>query len=154
MQIRVLAEDKGSPTAADASAQGDRSQAGGHGDTASAEKKEGGAVETAGKADAARSGTAAPPASPEGFVVVGHCDAAAGASTKEKEEDGERGGEEAEEGNWLVLAEAAYSSGCVLVELDPTRPTALKLTIGGAGGGGGASGGGDKTILVLGAADA
>lgn len=163
MQIRVLTEEKGGPTAGSVGVQGDRSQGGG-GEPSSAEKKKGWrrgdgtsdaekgkatvvAVETR-KADAAQSGMAAA-ATPEGFVVVGHCDAAAGASIKEEEE------EEEKQGNVLVLAEAAYDSGCVLVALDPIRPTALKLTIGGGGGGGkgGASGGGVKTVLLLGATD-
>lgn len=51
----------------------------------------------------------------------------------------------------VVLAEGPYSSG-VLVALDPTRPTVLKLTIGGreASGAGEAPG---SAVVLLGAVD-
>ena len=70
------------------------------------------------------------------------------AEGKEEEKSGEREGEEV-----VVLAEGRYSSG-VLVALDPSRPTALKLMIGRGGGsaGGGGGGGTSKGVeLLLGA---
>lgn len=63
------------------------------------------------------------------------------------------GAEAMDEGS-RVLAEGRYECG-VLVALDPTRPTGLKLTVvhGGAGGEGGGGSDGGKTVLMLGAVD-